>query len=161
MQGSRLAPARSVRLAENRCAVLSTTSVTRNHIASSCASESRAPALHNGHIHHFVLVPDCAGASQSGSPGRLGTASAQLFVVHRRGTNCACGISSVFAMSSTCPCPTACMISTIFEIFLIVRHLSLCCMFISFNCTCVVSTVFWRCRLHCWSVCPLRRIAGT
>ena len=42
-----------------------------------------------------------------------------------------------------------------------VWHLSLYCMSISFNCTWVVSTAFWRCRLHRWSVHPLQRIAGT
>ena len=85
-------------------------------IAASCASESRARALHIGHIHHFVLVLHCAIPIWISLA--LGTVSAQLFVVQRRGTNCACGISSVFAMPSTCPCPTACTISTIFEIFL-------------------------------------------
>ena len=31
--------------------MLYATSVTNKHIAASSASESRAPALHNGHIH--------------------------------------------------------------------------------------------------------------
>ena len=146
MQGSHLAPARSVRLTEDRIAVLSSTSVACNQVAS-CA-DSLAPALHNGQIHHFVLVLHSAGASHSGSPGRA-TVSAQLFVVHQ------------FPMFGTCPCITACVISTVFNILLMFA-ICFCIQRSSpLNCTCVVSTAFWRCRLHRWSVHPLRRTAGT
>ena len=73
-------------------------------------------------IHHFVLALHCAGASQSvfWISWVVGTVSAQLAVVHRRGMNCACGISSIFAIFGPCPCVTACMISTVFGIFLMV-----------------------------------------
>ena len=73
----------------------------------------------------------------------VGTVSAQLAVVHRRGMNCACGISSVFAIFGSCPCITACMISTVFGIFLMVSIRFCIAGSSPLNCTYVVSTAFW------------------
>ena len=85
-------------------------------------TRTRLPFIATGRVHHFVLALHCAGASQSvfWISWMVGTVSPQLAVVHRRGMNCACGITSVFAMFGTCPCITACMISTVFGIFLMV-----------------------------------------
>ena len=63
-------------------------------------NRTHLPFVTTGHVHHFVLALHCAGASQSvfWISWMVGTVSAQLTVVHRRGMNCACGNSSVFAI---------------------------------------------------------------
>ena len=111
----------------------------------SCASESRAPALHNRHIHHFVLALQCAGASQSvfWISWMLGTVSAQLscrasprhelclrYLVSFRDVRHLSLSHSLYDLNSL-------------RDLLDGRHPFLYCWFISMNCTYVVSTAFW------------------
>ena len=131
------------------------------------ASESHAPALrHNGPCPPLRSL-HCTGASQSvfWISSVVGTVSAQLAVLHRRGMNCAFRDIRPLSLSHS-----------VYDLnslrdLLDGRHPFLYCRFISLNCTCVVSTAFWIFRvarhlavtlsvaqLEC---SPLCRIAGT
>ena len=138
MQGSRLAPARPVRLAEDRSAVLLATSMTSKHIAASCASESRARACPSQRAYPPLRSRAALRWSIPIWISRaLGTVSAQLFVVHSprhelrlrnlvsfRDVRHLSLFHSVYDLNSL-------------RDLLDVRHPFLYCWFISLNCTCV------------------------
>ena len=87
-----------------------------------------------------------------------------LFVVHRHGMNCACGVSSVFAVFGTCPCPNSvydlnsprdllewsALVSVVLVLLL---ELHLCRLDSLLDFSRVLGTWQWRCQLHRWSVC--------